>query len=377
MTARYQRLAAACAALLAVAVPGLTSCGDDGPAHAACGRAIGFLGSAPTGRFTEGSTDLLGGMRTALAAYNKKHPTCRVRLVVGDTHGRPAAARKAAGQLIEDDRVVGVVGPDISTVGEATGSAFAKAGLATISPSATSTALARHRWRTFFRVVANDDAQGPAAGRYVTQVMAARHVFVIDDAETYGTGLAHAVTEEIGRRAAGTASIHQGQSDFADTVAALRNAGADGVYFAGFDREAGLLLRQLRAAGWTGVFAAGDAALSRTFLRTAGPAAAEGAVLTAPAAPSTLDFTSAFQAANHGRKPGPYAAEAADATRVLLAALGAGDGSREDVLAFVRSYDAPGVTRRIRFTSDGEVATQTIYAYLVRDGRIQPGWEIQ
>ena len=41
-------------------------------------------------------------------------------------------------------------------------------------------------WKVFHRVVANDSVQGPAAGRYIKEILKAQKVVVVDDAAAYG-----------------------------------------------------------------------------------------------------------------------------------------------------------------------------------------------
>src|SRR5512135_1650909 len=40
--------------------------------------------------------------------------------------------------------------------------------------------------KTFFRVVPNDDVQGPTDGNYIADKIGAKNVYVLDDKESYG-----------------------------------------------------------------------------------------------------------------------------------------------------------------------------------------------
>jgi len=49
----------------------------------------------------------------------------------------------------------------------------------------------------------------------------------------------------------------------------------------------------------------------------------------------------------------------------------AGATDRAAVLAAVKAYDAPGITKQIKFTANGEATeASTIYMYKVTDGKI-------
>ncbi|BBH17251.1 branched chain amino acid ABC transporter substrate-binding protein [Nocardioides baekrokdamisoli] len=374
---RISRSGAVFAAVGATAALALTACGttNSSTGGGACSVKIGYLG-ALTGDAGALGQNMLGGINTALAKYNAAHSDCKVSVMSEDSQGDAAQATPLAKTLIDDANVIGVVGPGFSKESAATGGSFSQAGLATVSPSATNVKLTTNGWKTFHRVLANDDAQGPAAAKYLTAA-GAKKVFVIDDSEDYGTGLATAVKKALGSSVAGTDSIQQKQTDFAATVTKVKSSGADAVFVGGYYQEAGLIAKQLRQAGWTGKFESGDGSEDPKFIDVAGKAAAEGAILTAAAAPATADFTAAYKAANGGKEPGLYSAEAYDATNVFLDAIAAGKTTRADVLAFVNSYDKPGVTKQIKFTSTGEVTTQTIYAYVVKGGVIQPGKPIE
>ena len=375
-------------AVAGVAALALSACGTTGgnsssnkagggSSSSKCGFKIGYLG-AETGPNGNLGTNMVGGIKTALAAYNAKHSDCTVTLEDVDSQGDAGQATSLATKLISDKTVLGVVGPGFSGETEATGPAFAQAGMVTVSPSATDPTLSTHGWATFHRVVANDAAQGPAAATYLTE-QGAKKVFVVDDSESYGTGLADAVAKALGSAVVKRDSYEN--TKIADVLSGLvtkiKGSGADAVFVGGYYADTGLLAKALRQAGWKGIFSSGDGSEDPGFLKTAGTEGAEGAVLTAAAAPASADFVKQFAAANNGAAVGLYSTEAFDAANVLLDGIGSGATTRPDLLKYVNSYDKPGITKQIKFTSTGEVTVQAIYAYVVKDGKIQPGTPIK
>jgi branched-chain amino acid transport system substrate-binding protein len=72
-----------------------------------------------------------------------------------------------------------------------------------VSPSATATDLTTKGWKVLHRVVANDSQQGPAAGRYIKEVLKAQRVVVVDDGTAYGAPLADAVAQVLGSTVVG------------------------------------------------------------------------------------------------------------------------------------------------------------------------------
>jgi branched-chain amino acid transport system substrate-binding protein len=351
--------------------PTASGSGSDCPS----GLKLAFLG-AQTGDYANLGINISNGANVALSEYNEKNPDCKVTMQLFDSQGDPNQATKLATQIIQDKSVIGVVGPAFSGESGATGDAFNGAGLVTVSASATDPALTTHGWTTFHRVVATDADQAPQVAKYLKDTAQAKKVFVIDDSSEYGKGLADGVRKGLGNLVTGSDAVQQKQTDFSATVTKVTSSGADAVFYGGYYAEAGLLAKQLRAAGYKGLFMSGDGSLDPGFIQAAGADAANGAVLTCPCAPSTPDFTKKYKADNDGAEPGTYSAEGFDAANVLLAGIAEGNYTRPDLLDWVNNFDADGLTKHIKF-DNGDVSTVVIYAYKVEGGKIQPGKPIK
>ena len=91
----------------------------------------------------------------------------------------------------------------------------------------------------------------------------------------------------------------------------------------------------------------------------------------APCAPpeSFKEFFDAYKA-KFNEEPGTYGAEAYDSVNAFLAAIAAGKVTRADIQAFLTTYDAPGITKQMKWDDKGEVTDKTIFAYEVKDGVI-------
>jgi branched-chain amino acid transport system substrate-binding protein len=378
----WRVLAAAAATSLVLSACGTTGGDDEGDAdgsataggggETSCDVAIGYMG-ALTGDAANLGTNMLGGVELAVEEHNESSD-CQVELVEYDSQGLPDVATPLATEAINNDKLIGLVGPSFSGETDATGAAFAEAGLVTVSPSATNPGLSTNGWDTFHRVLGNDGTQGPQAAKYISDN--AESVFVVDDASEYGKGLADVVAETLGDAVVERDTIQQKQTDFGPIVTKVTAADVDALFFGGYYAEAGLLAKQLRAGGWEGIFVSGDGALDAGFVEAAGADAAEGAVLTCPCAPSPDDFTAAFEELT-GAAPGTYSAEAYDAANVLLQGIADGNTDRESLLEWVNGYDAEGITKNVKFDETGEVAEVVVYAYVVEGGEIQPGEPIE
>lgn len=368
------------AAALVLSACGGTTGGDTGGDAAGgdkqCDLKIGFFG-ALTGDAANLGINIRNGAQLAVDEYNKENSDCPVKLESFDSQGDPSVAPSLAQKAVTDKKLVGIVGPAFSGESKAANPIFDKAGLNIISASATNPALGEQGWRTFHRILGNDATQGPAAAKYIREVLKSQKVYVIDDSSEYGKGLADIVRKDLAAAVVGNDAVQQKQTDFSGPVTKVAAAGADSIFFGGYYAEAALLAKQLRAAGWKGTFVAADGVKDDGFIKAAG-AAAEGAIVTCPCLPpdQAPDFAEAYKKAFNS-DPATYSAEAYDAANVFLAAIEAGKTSSEDMNEFIKSYDEKGVTKQVKFDDKGEPAEVSVWAYKVQGGKIVADQEIK
>lgn len=368
-------------AVIASAGLALSACGSNNSSTASGGSSSGsgggsscgnyqiaFLG-ATTGPYGALGQNMVGGIKLALDTYNKAHASCKVTVKVYDSQGDPTKATPLATAIVQNQKVVALIGPGFSGESLATGKTFAAAGLPSISPSATNVTITQQGWTTWHRVIGNDSAQGAADARYIKTTAHAKKTFVVDDGSDYGKGLATYVKQGLGSQVIGTDTVQTGQTDFSSTVTKVTSSGADSIFYGGYYAEAGLLCKQLRQAGFKGLFMSGDGSEDPHFVSIAGAQAANGAILSAPAGPAPASFNTKYQAVNH-TPSGLYSTQSYDATNIILAALAAGKTSHADMNSFINSYTGTGVSGPIKFDSKGDITQSTIYAYKVAKGKL-------
>ncbi|WP_432515366.1 branched-chain amino acid ABC transporter substrate-binding protein [Kineococcus sp. SYSU DK001] len=347
------------------------------------GISIGFFG-ALTGPDANLGVNINNGVKLAVDQHNAEEGACQVTLTPYDSQGDQNQAQGLAQKAAADTKVVGLVGPAFSGESKVADPIFADpdVNLVAITPSATNPSLAENGWKTFFRVLGNDATQGPAAAQYITETLGKQKVYVVDDSTEYGKGLADLVRESLGSADIKDNTIQKGQTDFSAVVADIRASGADAVFFGGYYAEGGLLLKQMREAGLSNdqvAFVSDDGAKDQGLVTAAGEAAAEGALLTCPCLPPdkaggtfVQDYTAAV-----GSAPATYSAEGYDAATILLEGISEGNVTREDLLSYVKSYDAPGVTKQLKFDDKGEPSEISVWAYKVEGGQIVADQEIK
>jgi branched-chain amino acid transport system substrate-binding protein len=162
-----------------------------------CGRTRTLGLAAPiTGAAASIGSQQARWARYWVTRYNATHRRTKFRLVSGDTQlPDTAQAIQVAERLASNSQILGMVGPAGSQEVQVSSAPLRRGGLAYVSGSATRTSLTTDSTRRgyFFRVVPNDDQQGPRVANYIRQNLRHTRVAVVDAQNSYSTGLADTV----------------------------------------------------------------------------------------------------------------------------------------------------------------------------------------
>lgn len=185
----------------------------------ACTASIAVEGPF-TGPVAQVGLEQLHFAQLAVANDNAADHT-NVTLAQDDTQLTPSIATTKTQSIIATPAVA-VVGPSGSQEVEAVGPLLARAGLAAVSGSATLPALTSSGAnKTFFRVVPDDDVQGPQDANYIVNHLHPKGVLIIDDDEAYSQGITKVMIPILQK--AGIKVDHQTYNG-TDTGATLSNA---------------------------------------------------------------------------------------------------------------------------------------------------------
>ena len=279
-------------------------------------------------------------------------------------------ATVAAERLLALAGLVGVIGPQCSGGSAAVIPTYAAAGIVAISGSATTTSLTgdQPEGRFFFRTAYRNDLEGTLIGLFIAtnEDLGIESAVIVDNSGTYGRDLANntaRVSEEFGLTV-DRVSIVDGTVDFGPAVREILNSDPDFVGFAGFNPEAALLYRQLRDAGYTGVFGAGDGAASVTgFVEPVGAAEAEGVLFAGWTLSLPKAFLDDFVDLHSYTPTAAFPAQYADAATILLNAVAAAaqeqpDGSLviepTELRDKIRGTATKGISGNIGFDENGD-----------------------
>jgi len=254
--------AALAGVLAATASPAARVAAADSPQSCSNPVQIGMLGPF-TGPVASIGTDQLHWAQFFANNWNKTHKL-QITIVQGDTQLDPAKASVVAQSMASNSSVVGIIGPAGSQEVTAVAPIFKKAGLAYMSGSATNVALTNGKLRGyFFRVVPNDGVQAPTAAAYMMKKLGVKKgstVMIVDDQESYSTGLAGIVGNVL-KKAGVTVdreSVSQKTTDFSSLVAKV--GGSTKVVFLPFQvsSQAQLFAQQLKSQGKSAVVFGSD-----------------------------------------------------------------------------------------------------------------------
>ncbi|SMH31918.1 ABC transporter substrate-binding protein [Azospirillum agricola] len=204
-----------------------------------------------------------------------------LKLEVGDDACDPKQAVAVANQFARVG-VKFVAGHFCSGSSIPASQVYAEEGILQITPASTNPKLTEQGLSNVFRVCGRDDQQGIVAGRYIAAAYRNRSVAVLHDRSAYGKNLADTARATLTSRGVSIAlydSITAGERSYAATVEQIRRSGAGVVYFGGYHTEAGLIAREMRAAGLRVVLVGADALVTNDYWAITGTSG-EGTLMT-------------------------------------------------------------------------------------------------
>ncbi|MDE2142043.1 MAG: branched-chain amino acid ABC transporter substrate-binding protein [Elusimicrobia bacterium] len=292
----------------------------------------------------------------------------KVEVVGFDDRAVPSAAAEAARKAAADPQVFAVIGPMTSGCAIEAARVLSLNPMPMITPSATAPELTlqqeRSDWggaRVAFRLPPSDALQGESDAEYARQRLGLKTFAVISDGTPYGLGLTDAFRRGFEARSGGISfltTVPRGAEDFSPVVRQIVDMKPDGVFFGGIYIDAGRLLKQVRAAGYAGIFMSGDGAKSDDLFRYAGDAA-DGAYLSVSGVPlellpSAQDFVARYNKRWPDAAPRTFDHYAYEAARIALWALRKTGGDRKAAVEAIRSHSHKAMMGNFIFDGKGD-----------------------
>ena len=305
----------------------------------------------------------------------------------------PQTGANNMSQLVADEKVIGVIGPLNSSVAKAQIPISNEGGLSQCSPANTNPDLTkgdagkqlRTKPNNYVRVVTTDDVQGPAAAQYIYDTLGKKSVYIIDDTETFGKGVADAFEKDFVARG-GKVTKHDGApkttQDYVTIMTAAASGNPEAIYFGGVTATGGA--RILLAAAQAGLgnipyvgpdgINDGSAATKDSFLNLAGDKAAHS--YSTLAGIGTFDGKAKFDAdykAEYNIDATGYAAQGFACAQIFIDALNrAGATNPADMKALREamrvaltdtSHTYKTIQGDITFTAEGDTSQRIVSIY--------------
>jgi len=231
--------------------------------------------------------------------------------------------------------------------------------------------------RNYARVVWNDQFQGAANAQFAKELGLTK-VFILNDSETYGQGIANLFSQyakKLGITILGNQKWDKKASSYESLASRIKSSGADGVFLGGIIcNNGGKLIKDIVGSnpdvqligpdGWTPISATIEGA----------GASANNMYVTQPGVPveqlsgAGQEFVEGFTE-EAGKEPNPYTAYAAQAAEVVIAAIEKGGADRAAVSSALFETDIQdGIVGSFQIDENGDTTLGKVSVFQIKNG---------
>jgi branched-chain amino acid transport system substrate-binding protein len=283
----------------------------------------------------------------------------KLEMIFEDDQGTPEKAKTVISKLINQDKVVAVLGEVASSNSLAAAPVAQEAKIPMITPSSTNPKVTEIG-EYISRVCFIDPFQGSVMAKFAANTLKAKTAAVLgDNSSDYSKGLTQFFEEEF-KRLGGTVitkqTYAQRDQDFKAQLTQMRDQKPDVIYVPGYYGEVGIIAKQARELGMTQPLLGGDGWDSPELWKLGGaalnPAYISNHYSADNPAPEIQNFVKAYQA-KFNVAPDSLAALAYDSAKVLADAIKRAGGTDSAKLkdAINATKEFAGVTGKITLDS--------------------------
>jgi len=389
---------------------GFAACGDEGdggtPQEGGEGQTLTIYSSLPLqGDSRPQSEDVVNGMKLALEQKGGKAGGHNIKYVSLDdataSTGKwePGQVSSNARKAVGDENAIAYLGEFNSGASAVSIPIVNEAGILQVSPSNTYVGLTRAEGaeqgepekyypsgeRTFGRVVPADHIQAAAQVSYMKE-QGCTNVYILNDKEVYGKGLADQVEKiagEQGLEVLGNDGIDTKAANFRALASKVGGANADCFFFGGITQNKGVQVFKDVAAAAKGIKMFGPDGVAESAFSEEVKSIEDQIFITNPTLdpklypPAAQEFFTQFEEA-HGKSPEPYAIYGYEAMSVVLEAIeSAGDsvdaspeGRKAVVDAFFQTKGRESVLGTYDIDENGDTTLSDYGGYKVEGGKL-------
>ncbi|GAB4194279.1 MAG: hypothetical protein Fur006_39960 [Coleofasciculaceae cyanobacterium] len=383
-----------------------TACTGDQGGTSGSGNTVKIVSSLPmTGSAVGQNQTIVNGIKQVLEETNSTACDGKIKILYEGYDDATAAAGKwdpaqvtsNANKAVADKNVVAVIGHFNSGAAKLSIPILNKSNLVMVSPANTYPGLTKpgkgeanepnvyypNGKRNYARVVPADDLQGVAGANWAKS-LGIKKVYILDDQELYGKGLAdifEASAKKQGIQVLGHEGIDSKASDYRALMTKIKALGPDLIYFGGTTQtNAGQLIKDMRNVGMTAdkvKFMGPDGIFEKALIDAAGKDA-EGVYATFGGVPAKeLKGTGQKWYESYKKKysaePEAYAAYGYEAAKAIVNAINQVCKNDRDAIreAVLNTKDFNGVLGTWSFDQNGDTTLTTLSGNVVKNGK----WE--
>lgn len=318
---------------------------------------IGYFGDLSGPTFNFGQSGINGVLMAAdninqAGGINGR----RIDIVIQDDKGSPEEAARLTAKLIDQDKVVAIIGGGTSGNSRAAAPRAQSSHVPLISPSSTDPAVTLVG-DYIFRACFVDEFQGEVMASFAFNSIKARKAAILFDFNSpYGRGLTNffqASFKRLGGQIVNEQSYTQGDVEFKGQLSSIKASEPDVIYIPGYYGDVTLIAKQARQLGLTQPLLGGDG-WDAPELWTLGGDALNGSYISThysvdDPSPAIRSFVDEYMRRYGHLAPDAHAALAYDAARILFAAITRAESTEGAKVreALAQTKDFNGVTGMI------------------------------
>lgn len=314
----------------------------------------------------------------------------QLELVTYDCKSDPTVTATVGSQLINQDKVVAGLGLSDSDYVLAIGPIFQKAGVAFVTPGATSPKLPEQIGDTTFLACFGDNVQAAAGAEFVLQTLKAKNVYLLrDNGSEYTTLLAKYFDEAFihgGGKIVLRDDYKSGDRSFTAQITKLKafSPKPEVLFISAQPDDVGLVVKQMRQAGVTQPIMGGDGYDTPLLVQVGGKGATNvyfstHAYMAEDGTPAVKKFFVGYKKAYGTVPENAFAALGYDGIGLIADAIkragSAEPGKIRDALAASQGY--PGVTGSISYRPGIRVPDKTVTIIGVKQGKLSLAGEVK
>ncbi len=300
----------------------------------------------------------------------------QIQILSEDDEGRPEKAATVVTKLIDQDKVVALLGEVASGNSLAAAPKAQASHVPMISPSSTNPAVTQVG-DYIFRVCFIDPFQGEVMAKFAANTLHAKKAAIMEDFNSpYSRGLTEffeSSFKKLGGQVITKQSYTQGDRDYKGQLTSIRSVNPDVIYVPGYYGEVGVIAKQAKQLGINQPLLGGDGWDAPQLFELGGEALNGDYISNhysvEDPSPAIQKFVGDFNS-RYKIKPDALAALGYDAMRVLADAIkraGTTNGQKlRDAIAATKDF--PGVTGVITINSERN-AVKSAVVLKIQDGK--------